>query len=138
MNVNRIAARKYAAALVLTFALTAPVLAQKNAVPTLSRIRIDNFGRINDNYYRGAQPKGRDFADLAAIGVKTVIDLTKDGRDDEQATVEGLGMKFYRIPMTTSERPSDAAVARFLKLVTDPAKQPVYVHCQGGRHRTGV
>jgi protein tyrosine/serine phosphatase len=22
--------------------------------------------------------------------------------------------------------------------VNDPANQPVYVHCQGGRHRTGV
>ena len=47
-------------------------------------------------------------------------------------------MKFYRIPMTTSDRPSDQAVAEFLKLVTNPANLPVYVHCQGGRHRTGV
>jgi len=47
-------------------------------------------------------------------------------------------MKFHRIPLTTSERPSDAAVVQFLKLVNDPASQPVYVHCQGGRHRTGV
>src|SRR5690348_950350 len=138
MSLKQIAARKYAAALVLTFAISLPALAQRIAVPALSRIRIDNFGRINDNYYRGAQPKGHDFADLAALGVKTVIDLTKDGRDDEQDMVERFGMKFYRIPMTTSDRPSDAAVSRFLKLVTDPARQPVYVHCQGGRHRTGV
>ena len=26
----------------------------------------------------------------------------------------------------------------FLQLVNDPANQPVYVHCAGGRHRTGV
>jgi protein tyrosine/serine phosphatase len=25
-----------------------------------------------------------------------------------------------------------------MTLVTDPANQPVYVHCAGGRHRTGV
>jgi tyrosine-protein phosphatase SIW14 len=47
-------------------------------------------------------------------------------------------MKFFRIPMTTSDRPEETAVAQFLKLVDDPANQPVYVHCQGGRHRTGV
>jgi len=47
-------------------------------------------------------------------------------------------MNFYRIPMTTSDRPSDAAVTQFLKLVKDAANWPVYVHCQGGRHRTGV
>ena len=138
MNVNRMTARNYAAALVLMFSISASIVAQKSTVPSLPRISIDNFGRINDNYYRGAQPAGRDFADLATLGIKTVIDLTKDGRDDEKAIVERLGMKFYRIPMTTSDRPSDAAVARFLKLVSDPAQQPVYVHCQGGRHRTGV
>ena len=26
----------------------------------------------------------------------------------------------------------------FLKVVNDPKNQPVYVHCVGGRHRTGV
>jgi protein tyrosine/serine phosphatase len=139
MNVNR-TARRYAAALFLTFAISAPIFAQTNtpAVPILSRVHIDNFGRINDNYFRGAQPTDRDFRDLAAFGIKTVIDLTRDGRADEQTLVEQAGMKFYRIPLTTSDRPSDAAVARFLKLVTDPERQPVYVHCQGGRHRTGV
>lgn len=104
----------------------------------VSAIRIDNFGVINDNYYRGAQPKGDDYRDLAALGVKTVIDLTKDGRDDEQGFVEAAGMKFHRIPMTTTDRPSDATIAEFLAIVNDPANQPVYVHCQGGRHRTGT
>src|SRR5436309_16017232 len=47
-------------------------------------------------------------------------------------------MKFYRIPLTTSNRPSDVAVAQFLKLVNDRANQPVFVHCQGGWHRTGT
>ena len=47
-------------------------------------------------------------------------------------------MKFYRIPLTTWDRPVEAAVQQFLKLVNDPANQPVFVHCQGGRHRTGT
>ena len=127
------AARKCVAALIVTLSLSASLFAQN-----LSRIHIDNFGRISDIYYRGAQPDGRGFADLAKLGIKTVIDLTADGRTDEQAIVEHDGMKFYRIPLTTSDRPPDAAITRFLKLVSDPASQPVYVHCQGGRHRTGV
>jgi protein tyrosine/serine phosphatase len=114
------------------------------AVPSLARaqalsgIQIDNFGRINANYFRGAQPDRGDYSDLAALGVKTVIDLTRGGREDERGLVEAAGMTFYRIPMTTSDRPSDQAVAEFLKLVTNPANLPVYVHCQGGRHRTGT
>jgi len=104
----------------------------------LSAIRIDNVGIVNDHYYRGAQPTSADYPDLAALGVKTVIDLTREGRADEKGLVEAAGMKFMRIPLTTTEAPTGADVAQFLLLVTDPANQPVYVHCQGGRHRTGT
>jgi protein tyrosine/serine phosphatase len=138
MTVNRMALRKCVAALIVTLFLAASLFAQETTVPTLPFIHIDNFGRIGDAYYRGAQPDGRGFADLVTLGVKTVIDLTAHGHADEQLMVENDGMKFYRIPLTTSHRPSDAAVIRFLELVNDPARQPVYVHCEGGRHRTGV
>ena len=47
-------------------------------------------------------------------------------------------MKFHRIPMTTRQAPTAQQMSEFLKLVNDPANQPVYVHCAGGRHRTGV
>src|SRR5262245_30692552 len=101
-------------------------------------IRIKNFGRINTNYYRGAQPDPRDYPALAALGIKTVIDLNQDGRADEPVLVKRAGMSFYRIPLTTSDRPSEANITQFLKLVNDPANWPVFVHCQGGRHRTGA
>jgi protein tyrosine/serine phosphatase len=116
-----------------------PLLARETTdAVALQRIRIDNFGQINDSYFRGAQPSGRDFNDLKALGVKTVIDLTRDGDASEAGIVEGLGMTFHRIPMTTTDIPTAKAVEEFLALVNDPANLPVYVHCQGGRHRTGV
>jgi len=124
--------------------LAAPAIAQsptpvaKSATASLSRIRIGNFGRINDNYFRGAQPRGNDYRDLAAIGVKTVIDLQVDGPSSEAGIVKSAGMNFYRIGMTTSAAPTAAQVEQFLKIVNDPANQPVFVHCAGGRHRTGT
>jgi len=127
-----------AALLVAALLLAGSASAQTDGTPNPARVRIGNFGKINDNYYRGAQPGTRDYSDLASIGVKTVIDLTRDGRSDEQGLVESAGMKFYRIPLTTSDRPSDDAIEQFLKVVNDPANFPVFVHCQGGRHRTGV
>jgi tyrosine-protein phosphatase SIW14 len=105
---------------------------------TAARIGIDNFGQINANYYRGAQPDADDYADLAALGVKTVIDLQQDGRASEERFVKAAGMKFYRIPMTVHVPPTGEELASFLRIVNDPANQPVYVHCAGGRHRTGV
>jgi tyrosine-protein phosphatase SIW14 len=109
-----------------------------NVVQT-SSIRIDNFGRVNSNYYRGAQPNGRDYADLAALGVRTLIDLTSDdAQTNEKGLTEHAGMRYFQIPMTTHQPPTPAQLTEFLKLVNDPANQPVYVHCVGGRHRTGV
>ena len=107
-------------------------------VPLAASLGIDNFGQVNSSYYRGAQPTGGDYARLAALGVKTVIDFTKDGDAQEANLVRAAGMSFFRIPMTTHEPPSKDKVAEFLKLVDDPATGPVYVHGQGGRHRTGV
>jgi protein tyrosine/serine phosphatase len=138
MFLYQVRRRTTVAVVAVLLAVAASASAEKSSNPNLSRVRIDNFGQINDNYYRGAQPGTSDYSDLAAIGVKTVIDLTRDGRSDEQGLVERAGMKFYRIPLTTSERPSQRAITQFLKLVNDPANFPVYVHCQGGRHRTGV
>jgi hypothetical protein len=40
--------------------------------------------------------------------------------------------------MTTHQVPSPTVIAQFLSLVNNPANQPVYVHCIGGKHRTGV
>lgn len=118
------------------------VAAEKPATGTsasiVSAVGIDNFGRINETYYRGAQPDTHDYADLAALGVKTVIDLQADGLTTERQLVESAGMKFFRIPMTTRKAPTNEELALFLQLVNEPANQPVYVHCAGGRHRTGV
>jgi tyrosine-protein phosphatase SIW14 len=139
-------ARTYTAALLVGLSLASPVLAQSStsASPTtatvaLSHIRIDNFGRINPNYYRGAQPEGHDYVDLAALGVKTVINLTgDDAAASEKLMVEEAGLSYVQIPMTTHTAPTSAQMEAFLKIVNDPANQPVYVHCVGGRHRTGV
>ena len=102
------------------------------------KIQIKNFGCINENFYRGAQPKEQDYADLAGMGVKTVIDLQREGQAEEQALVEAQGMKFIRIPMSDKSQPSADQADQFLKIVNDPANQPVFVHCAGGRHRTGA
>jgi protein tyrosine/serine phosphatase len=100
---------------------------------------IKNFGRINDTYYRGAQPENQDYANLAALGIRTVINLTSDDAEaNEKMMVENAGMKYHQIPMNTHVPPTTAQLAEFLGIVNDPLSQPVYVHCVGGKHRTGV
>ena len=138
--------RAYVPGILLTLALAMPAAttfaggpAAATVAQAVSKIRIDNFGQVDSSYYRGAQPQGQDYADLAALGVKTVINLTSDdSQANEQAMTEKAGMKYVAIPMTTHVAPTSAQLAEFLSIVNDPASQPVYVHCVGGKHRTGV
>ena len=105
----------------------------------VSGIRIDNFGQVDATYYRGAQPKGHDYEDLARLGVKTLISLTSNDADPtEEAMAKRTGLKYFAIPMTTRVAPSATQLEQFLKILADPVYLPVYVHCVGGRHRTGV
>ena len=132
----------FACALSACLALT-PIVAtaaEESAASALAlaSLAIENFGQVSPTYYRGSQPDQTDYTDLAKLGVKTVIDLQQDGKAIERQLVESAGMKFYRIPMTTRTAPTAEEISLFLNLVNDAANQPVYVHCAGGRHRTGV
>jgi protein tyrosine/serine phosphatase len=104
----------------------------------LSRIKIKNFGMINESLYRGAQPKGHDYQELAALGIKTVLDLQFDGERGEPAEVQASGMKYYRVGMSDKSWPTLGQVEQFFKIIDDPANQPVFMHCHGGHHRTGM
>ena len=135
--------RLFAAVLAVAFSFpligqTTPTSSIKHANVALPSVHIKNFGQINENYYRGAQPEGQDYNDLASLGVKTVINLIKDEKGEEVSTVQRMGMKYVHIPMTTGTPPTSAQIKQFLSLVEDPANQPVFVHCVGGKHRTGV
>jgi len=101
-------------------------------------ITIKNFGQMDDRFYRGGQPKEDEYKELAALGIGTVIDLRDDPASYEKQSVEAAGMKYVNIPMSDKQYPETAKIEQFLKLVDDPLTGKFYVHCAGGRHRTGV
>jgi protein tyrosine/serine phosphatase len=101
-------------------------------------IKISNFGQMDDRFYRGARPKPEDFKTLAALGINTVIDLTDNSLEKEKPAVEAAGMRYINIPIEDKSYPSMAQANEFLRTVNDPATGKFYVHCAGGRHRTGV
>ena len=101
-------------------------------------IKIKNFGQMDERFYRGARPKERDYAALKALGIQTVIDLTDNSKEYEQPAVEAAGLRYVNIPMVDKSYPSKEQVDAFLKVVDDPETGKFYLHCAGGRHRTGV
>lgn len=101
-------------------------------------VEVKNFGQVNGHIYRGGQPEDDGYAELAALGIKTVIDLRDDAKSRARKLVERNGMRYINIKLDDRTPPTLEESDQFLKLVNDQANWPVYVHCAGGRHRTGV
>lgn len=130
--------RSYVSVLFAVFALVIASSITAFAQQTTSDIKIKNFGQMDDRFYRGAQPKEEDYKQLAAIGIKTVIDLREDPTAYEKREAEAAGMRYVNLPMSDKDYPPAATIDQFLKLVDDPSTGKFFVHCAGGRHRTGV
>lgn len=101
---------------------------------------LPNFHQVNERLYRGGQPKDGGLERLAALGVKTIVNLrgAGDGTTGEEAKARTLGMRFVSLPMPNVGRPTGEQIARALEIIDDPANAPVFVHCKRGADRTGV
>jgi protein tyrosine/serine phosphatase len=129
--------RNLALALVAVVSFATIALAQTSP-GNFAGISIKNFGQMDDNFYRGAQPSQSDYKALADFGIKTIIDLRSDFEPYAKSAAESAGLKYYLIPMNGISAPSNENVAQFLKIVNDPSTGKFYVHCKAGIHRTGA
>jgi protein tyrosine/serine phosphatase len=126
-----------AAAATLAALIPRPTSAQTSAIGPDKDI--PNFARVAPGIYRGAAPTARGLARLKAMGVRTIIDLRieKKGQAEEAQAAQQLGLTRLRLPMGR-EAPTAKQVKTFLGTLNDPAKGPVFVHCQHGADRTGA
>ena len=108
------------AALALILTLSAISFAKK-ADSKFANIKINNFGQMDERFYRGARPGKNDYQALAALGIKTVIDLTDNSRSYEQPAVEAAGLRYVNIALPDKSAPTTEQINAFLKLVNDPA-----------------
>lgn len=124
-----------AAGVLLLLALTGVLT---SAQKTVTVAPIKNFGKVNDNYFRGSQPTQPQMAQLKTMGVKTIVDLRKDYVPAAREWAKELGLNYFNIPLLPGRAATKEQTEYFLSLVNNPANFPVYVHCRGGRHRTGA
>ncbi|MBV8855694.1 MAG: tyrosine-protein phosphatase [Acidobacteria bacterium] len=130
--------RAVVASLFAILALSVAASAKDASNPAFPNVHIKNFGQMDERFYRGAEPKGiEDIQALKSLGIHTVIDLQEKPEPTERGNVESLGMRYVNIPMVDKAYPKPEWVAAFLKTVDDPATGKFFVHCAGGRHRTG-
>ena len=137
MEFTRKSFKNLASTFLAVVALAVAVQAQTPALS--STIKIKNFGQMDDRFYRGAQPKTiEDYQALAALGIKTIVDLTDDPKEYEKPMAESVGIKYVHIPMIAKKYPTGEAIKAFLDVVNSPETGKFYLHCAGGRHRTGA
>ena len=101
---------------------------------------VPHFQLVNDQVYRGGQPSAEGFRNLAAMGIKTIVDLRKSGDRSkaEQKVVKANGMRYVSIPMKGMTTPTEKQIEHALRILHDSSAAPVFVHCRRGKDRTGV
>ncbi len=101
---------------------------------------LPNFHQVNQNLYRGAQPRPGGIQRLAQLGIKTIINLRDD--DDraraEEAEARAAGLHYLNLPLRNFGRPSDAEIEHVLSIISVAENGPVFVHCKRGADRTGT
>lgn len=96
---------------------------------------VTNFHRVSSDLYRSEQPTKLGMRNLEERGIKTLVSLRAFHSDRD--LIKGTVLNYERITFQTWA-PDDEELVRFLKIVTDPEKTPVLVHCLHGSDRTGA
>jgi len=121
----------------LLFALTAAVLAAPPAkwAQPIELAGVPNLHRVSETLYRSAQPTAEGMRALEKLGIRTVVNLRAHHSDADE--LSGTMLREESIPVDALH-PRIEDLAHFLRIVNDPQKVPVLVHCQRGADRTGL
>jgi len=98
---------------------------------------VQNFGRVTEHFFRGGKVTPDGVGRLAEMGVRTIVDLRDEESPGEAEACQQKGIKYFKFPMSGHDTPNDKAVNEILSII-QRAKEPVYVHCSAGKHRSGT
>ncbi len=110
-----------------------PAVQAAAAPQKLAAAHLPNPWRIHPRVISGGMPEGdAAFAELAALGVRTVISV--DGAKPDVETARKHGLRYVHLPHGYDGVPVER-MRELAKAVRD-LPGPVYIHCHHGRHRS--
>jgi hypothetical protein len=93
---------------------------------------LHNLQHLTPRIYSGGEPHGEaSFAELAKLGVKTVVSV--DGAKPDIDAAKKHGLRYIHIPIGYDGVDEDAA--KSLTRVMRDTTGPIYFHCHHGQHR---
>jgi len=96
---------------------------------------LPNLFKIDDGFYRGAQPRNDGIQRLQEMGIRTVVSFRTSHSDRKES--ERSGLDYVRLPVQPWDV-DEEEVIEFLSVAADPERRPVFVHCYHGADRTGM
>ena len=104
-----------------------------------------NFGVVESGqiYRSGRLSIAQLEAKIKEHNIKTIVDLGAFGTDStmerlQQKTADALGVRRVRFGLQGDATGDPQDYVGALKIITDPANQPVLVHCAAGAQRTSA
>ena len=93
---------------------------------------IYNFRRLSPTLTTSGQPSEEQFAQIAAAGVGTVINLalaeSPNALPNEAELLDSFGLRYIHIPVDFAA-PTEADFERFTDAIDSLGNAPVHVHC---------
>lgn len=120
--------------------LLSPAAVRAGVPETVDPSEIPNYKVIAPGIVAAGQPAPLVLPRLAQMGFKTVLNIrtpAEDGPADERSVVEGQGLRYVSVPVTSASL-SLADVTAIEKVLDDPAAGPVLFHCATSNRIGGV
>lgn len=102
----------------------------------------ENFAPVINNIYRASFPQPANFPFLKTLKLKSVLCLIPEEYPlCHEEFFEQEGIKLFHLGMSGNKEPfvkiSSELITEAIKIVIDPKNQPILIHCNRGKHRTG-
>jgi uncharacterized protein (TIGR01244 family) len=119
--------------LALVLALTAGAASAQTVVTKASVPGIVNFSKVETTVACAGATTPAALAEVKKMGFNSVINLRTAAEagaelDAEAAAAKAAGINYFNLPFNNAA-PDPAVVDSFLKVITDKANEPAFIHC---------